>query len=179
MDHDRTGLERLERRISSVVVARDDVVRLLLVGVLCEGHILLEDAPGTGKTLLSKTVSRLVDGRFGRVQATPDLLPSDVTGGSIYNQATRACPGRPAPGADDAGDPAAAGPAAIPALRALRARGVAVCVAVGAARAGETTGTALDPRDDGQDLFIQTLSQSGVRAIAYGPDDATVAVPLC
>src|SRR5207248_285710 len=79
---------RLAAGITSVVVVRDAVVRFVLAGLLCEGHILLEDAPGTGKTLLAKTVARLVAGTFGRVQCTPDLLPSDITGGSIYNQAT-------------------------------------------------------------------------------------------
>ena len=84
------GLERLARGITSVVVVHDDVVRLLIVGLLCQGHVLLEDAPGTGKTLLAKTVARLVAGAFGRVQCTPDLLPSDITGGSIYDQASGA-----------------------------------------------------------------------------------------
>ncbi len=79
-------LEPLSQGIKSVVVLRDDVVRYLLMGLLSEGHILLEDAPGTGKTLLAKTVARLIAGTFGRVQCTPDLLPTDVTGGSIYHQ---------------------------------------------------------------------------------------------
>jgi len=79
-------IEALARGITSVVVVREEVVRLLLVGLLCEGHVLLEDAPGTGKTLLAKTLSRLAAGQFGRVQCTPDLLPSDITGSSIYNQ---------------------------------------------------------------------------------------------
>ena len=80
------GLRRLAKGLAEVVVVRPEVVRFVLAGLLCEGHILLQDAPGTGKTLLAKTVARLVAGDFARVQCTPDLLPTDVTGGSIYHQ---------------------------------------------------------------------------------------------
>ena len=69
-------------------MVRDGLVQLLLAGLLCEGSILLEDAPGTGKTLLAKTVARLVGGSFKRIQCTPDLLPADITGGNLYNQKT-------------------------------------------------------------------------------------------
>ena len=81
-------LQYLTTRIAEVVVVRPQVLRFVLAALLCEGHLLLEDAPGTGKTLLAKTIARLVAGTFARVQCTPDLLPSDITGGGIYHQAT-------------------------------------------------------------------------------------------
>ena len=75
-------LENVER----VVVGKEDVVELLLVALLCEGHVLLEDVPGVGKTVLAKSVARSLDCSFSRIQFTPDLLPTDITGVSVYNQ---------------------------------------------------------------------------------------------
>ncbi|MDD3243905.1 MAG: MoxR family ATPase [Eubacteriales bacterium] len=78
----------IQKNIARAVVGREDTVEKLLVALLCGGHVLLEDVPGTGKTLLARSVARSVDMVFRRIQFTPDLLPSDVTGMSIYNQKT-------------------------------------------------------------------------------------------
>ncbi|MGH2608745.1 MAG: AAA family ATPase, partial [Tepidiformaceae bacterium] len=69
-----------------VIVGKPDVVRLVLVALLCEGHILLEDVPGIGKTTLAKAIARSLDCSFRRIQFTPDLMPSDITGIHYYNQ---------------------------------------------------------------------------------------------
>jgi MoxR-like ATPase len=78
-------LSRLERNVAVRVVVRGQTLRHVLLGLFAGGHVLLEDTPGVGKTLLSKTLAQSIDGRFSRIQFTPDLLPSDVTGSSIYN----------------------------------------------------------------------------------------------
>ena len=70
----------LVKNISSAVVISEDTVRFVLLGLASQGHILLEDAPGVGKTLLAKTLAQSIEGRFARIQCTPDLLPSDITG---------------------------------------------------------------------------------------------------
>jgi MoxR-like ATPase len=74
--------------IGRVIVGKEDVVELLLVALLCEGHVLIEDVPGIGKTTLAKALARSLDCSFQRIQFTPDLLPSDITGVSVYNQKT-------------------------------------------------------------------------------------------
>jgi MoxR-like ATPase len=74
----------VEAAINAVVRGRQDVVRLTLIAVLSGGHLLIEDVPGVGKTLLAKSLATAVGGKFNRVQATPDLLPSDITGSSVY-----------------------------------------------------------------------------------------------
>ena len=76
---------RVRENISRVIVGKDDEVTLLLTSVLCRGHVLMEDVPGTGKTVLAKSLARSVDCVFSRVQFTPDLLPGDVTGLSVFD----------------------------------------------------------------------------------------------
>lgn len=96
----RTFEELFDRICSNVGVAirgKDDVIRLTVTCLLARGHLLLEDVPGVGKTSLAKALARSVDARFGRVQFTPDLLPSDVLGSSVWNQADGTFEFRPGP----------------------------------------------------------------------------------
>ena len=81
--------EKLIRNVESVIVGKPEPVRLTVIGLLCQGHVLIEDVPGTGKTVLAKSLARSIGGSFNRIQFTPDMLPSDVTGVSIFNQKTR------------------------------------------------------------------------------------------
>jgi MoxR-like ATPase len=81
--------ERIRANVEQVVEGKPDVVRLAMVVMLAEGHLLIEDVPGVGKTLLAKALARSVDATVRRIQFTPDLLPSDVTGVSVFNQDTR------------------------------------------------------------------------------------------
>ena len=74
--------------IERVIVGKEEAVRLTLIAVICRGHILIEDVPGVGKTVLTKAVARSIGCTFKRIQFTPDLLPSDVTGVSVFNQKT-------------------------------------------------------------------------------------------
>jgi MoxR-like ATPase len=81
-------VERLAKTISQAVLGKDEVVRLCLVALLAGEHILLDDVPGVGKTLMAKALARSVAGTFCRIQFTPDLLPSDIAGSSVYHAAT-------------------------------------------------------------------------------------------
>ncbi len=78
----------LEANLASVVLGKRDVLRLCIVALLAGEHVLLEDVPGVGKTLIAKALARSVNGRFCRIQFTPDLLPSDIVGSSIFNNKT-------------------------------------------------------------------------------------------
>lgn len=87
----------LRQNIQKVIVGKNEVIDLALIALLCEGHLLLEDVPGTGKTMLAKTIAASVGCRFRRIQFTPDLLPSDVTGIYYYNQKAQEFEFRPGP----------------------------------------------------------------------------------
>jgi MoxR-like ATPase len=89
--------ERIVASVERVIVGKHMEVRMALVALLCEGHILIEDVPGVGKTMLAKAISQSIGCSFRRIQFTPDLLPSDVTGLSIYNQKTTEFEFRPGP----------------------------------------------------------------------------------
>lgn len=83
-----TILARVKENIRKVMVGEEQVIDLLLTALTAGGHVLIEDVPGTGKTVLARSLAKSVDGRFGRVQFTPDLLPSDVTGLNFFDRKT-------------------------------------------------------------------------------------------
>lgn len=88
---------RVRQNVKRVIVGKDDIIDLMMVAVLSEGHILLEDVPGTGKTTLAKAIAASLGCTFRRIQFTPDLLPSDVTGINHFNQKTQSFEFRPGP----------------------------------------------------------------------------------
>ena len=88
---------KLHENISKVILGKPEVIDLLIMASVCKGHVLIEDVPGTGKTMLAKCLAKSLDAEFKRIQFTPDMLPSDVTGLSIFNQATREFEFRPGP----------------------------------------------------------------------------------
>ncbi len=88
---------KIRENVQKVIVGKDDVINLALVGVLCEGHILLEDVPGIGKTTLARALAASLGCTFKRIQFTPDLLPSDVTGINWFNQKSQEFEFRPGP----------------------------------------------------------------------------------
>ena len=88
---------RVRENIQKVIVGKDEVIDLALVAILCEGHILIEDVPGIGKTTLARSIAASLGCTFRRIQFTPDLLPSDVTGISYFNQKTQEFQFRPGP----------------------------------------------------------------------------------
>ena len=90
-------IQTIRQNVAQVIVGKDEVIDLLLTAMLCEGHVLLEDVPGIGKTTLAKTLALSLGGSFQRIQFTPDLLPSDITGVSIYNQQIQEFEYRPGP----------------------------------------------------------------------------------
>ena len=89
--------DRLMANMETVIKGKSEVIGKVILCLLCGGHILLEDLPGTGKTTLIKALSKSLDCRFTRVQFTPDLLPSDLTGAHVYSQKTGEFTFRPGP----------------------------------------------------------------------------------
>lgn len=94
---DLADIERVRRRLNAVLRGKSQVVQYVLTCLLARGHLLLEDRPGLGKTTLAKALAEAIGGRFARVQCTPDLMPGDVTGFSIFNQKTQEFEFRPGP----------------------------------------------------------------------------------
>jgi MoxR-like ATPase len=93
----QTVADRVISNVEKVIIGKSAEVQLTLVGLLCQGHLLIEDVPGVGKTMLAKALARSIGTTFNRIQFTPDMLPSDVTGVSIFNQLTRQFEFRPGP----------------------------------------------------------------------------------
>jgi MoxR-like ATPase len=89
--------QRMVENIEKVIVGKHATVELAVIGLLCQGHLLIEDVPGVGKTMLARSLARSLGCQFSRIQFTPDMLPSDVTGVSIFNQVTREFEFRPGP----------------------------------------------------------------------------------
>ncbi|HEX9115927.1 MAG TPA: AAA family ATPase, partial [Anaerolineae bacterium] len=89
--------EAVQENVGRVIVGKPAVVEMLLASLLVEGHVLLEDVPGVGKTTLVKALARSLDCTFARIQFTPDLLPGDVSGLNIYNQKQQDFEFRPGP----------------------------------------------------------------------------------
>ncbi len=93
----QTFSEKIINNIEKVIVGKRSAVELALVSLLCQGHLLIEDVPGVGKTVLARSLAKSLGCLFGRIQFTPDMLPSDVTGVSIYNQVSTQFEFRPGP----------------------------------------------------------------------------------
>ena len=89
--------QKIVDNVEQVIVGKHEAVQLTVIALLCEGHLLIEDVPGTGKTMLAKSVAKSLGCNFRRIQFTPDMLPSDVTGISVFNQKTREFEFRPGP----------------------------------------------------------------------------------
>ena len=80
---------KIKENIGRVIVGKENIIDLMLVTLFAKGHMLLEDVPGTGKTVLVKSLAKSIDGECSRIQFTPDLLPSDITGINFFNMKTR------------------------------------------------------------------------------------------
>jgi MoxR-like ATPase len=89
--------KKLKANLNKVIIGKDKPIRLAIIAFLCQGHVLIEDVPGVGKTMLARSLARSLGYSFKRIQFTPDMLPSDVTGVSIYNQNSREFEFRPGP----------------------------------------------------------------------------------
>ena len=88
---------RIVENVRRVIVGKDDAIELGVIALICQGHVLIEDVPGVGKTMLARSLARSTGSTFKRIQFTPDLLPSDVTGVSIFNQKTSEFEFKPGP----------------------------------------------------------------------------------
>src|SRR5512133_3831207 len=89
--------ESIVNNLEHVILGKNQAVELVVIGLLCQGHVLIEDVPGVGKTMLARSLAKSLDCVFNRIQFTPDMLPSDVTGVSIYNQQKNEFEFRPGP----------------------------------------------------------------------------------
>jgi len=89
--------EKVIKNVEKVIIGKHEEIQLTLVGLLCRGHLLIEDVPGVGKTMLARSIAKSIGCAFRRIQFTPDMLPSDVTGVSVFNQKTREFEFRPGP----------------------------------------------------------------------------------
>ena len=89
--------EHLIDNVGQVIIGKRNEIRLTVLGLLCQGHILIEDVPGVGKTMMARAIAKSIGASFSRIQFTPDMLPSDVTGVSVFNQGTREFEFRPGP----------------------------------------------------------------------------------
>ena len=89
--------QKIVNHLETVIVGKRRELELVLIGLLCQGHILIEDVPGVGKTILARSLAQSLSCTFSRIQFTPDLLPSDITGSSIFNQQTRQFEFHPGP----------------------------------------------------------------------------------
>jgi MoxR-like ATPase len=101
MDNPAVKIENFSKRIianlGKVIVGKNQTLELVVVGLLCQGHLLIDDVPGVGKTVLARSLAKSLGCQFSRIQFTPDMLPSDVTGVSIFNQVSREFEYRPGP----------------------------------------------------------------------------------
>lgn len=97
MDEKQSVSSSLLENLEKVIVGKRNIIEMMIVGLFCQGHVLIEDVPGVGKTVLARSLARSLGCVFNRLQFTPDMLPSDVTGVSVYNQATREFEFRPGP----------------------------------------------------------------------------------
>ncbi len=97
MEQVRFFTDQILNNVRKVIIGKDEQIKLTLLALLCEGHVMIEDVPGVGKTMLARAIARSIGGTFNRVQFTPDMLPSDITGVSIFNQKTLEFEFRPGP----------------------------------------------------------------------------------
>jgi MoxR-like ATPase len=97
MDGVQATAQRIVDNVEKVIIGKHDEVQLALIALLCQGHVLIDDVPGVGKTMLAKAIAKSLGCSFKRIQFTPDMMPSDVTGVSVYDQSTGRFEFRPGP----------------------------------------------------------------------------------